>query len=115
MLPDAEGQAAEAGTDITGDGDTVLTGQLNPPVVPPSLGGRQVLVQTALSGQGVAVQSVGLWARKGLGQAPQGTRVWTQREAGKVSRRPSHPAHAGSPSGWGRGQGWCGSAPWSAT
>lgn len=80
MLPDAESQAAEASTDVTGDGDAVLTGQLNPRVVPPSLGGRQVPIQTALPGQGVAVQSVGLWARQGLGQSPQGTRVWTWQE-----------------------------------
>lgn len=85
MLPDAQSQAAEAGRDVTGDGDAVLAGQFNPGVVPPGLGGRQVPVQTALPRQGVAVQPVGLWARQGLGQAPRGTCVWTWQEAGKMA------------------------------
>lgn len=38
MVPEAQGQATEASSHITGDRDAILTGQLDPGHVPPHLG-----------------------------------------------------------------------------
>ena len=65
VVPEAQSQAAEASGHDTGDGDPVLTGQLNPEDVPPCHGRRQLEVWTALPQQGRVVHPVGLWARAG--------------------------------------------------
>lgn len=61
VVPQVHSQAAEAGGHVTGHGDPVLTGRLNPGDLPPFHGKRQPEVWTAIPWHGGVVQPVGLW------------------------------------------------------